>query len=83
MGGLEKDYNTSAISTDPANHQKMTIIRQDKINYIANCIPAQEVEGNTESADLLIVGWGGYLRTSTFCHGNYAGTRKESGVGSL
>jgi 2-oxoglutarate ferredoxin oxidoreductase subunit alpha len=59
LGGLEKDYNTSAISTDPANHQKMTIIRQDKINYIANCIPAQEVEGNTESADLLIVGWGG------------------------
>ncbi|KAA6335636.1 2-oxoglutarate oxidoreductase subunit KorA [termite gut metagenome] len=59
LGGLEKDYNTSAISTDPANHQKMTIIRQTKIDYIANCIPAQEVEGNTESADLLIVGWGG------------------------
>ncbi|KAA6334772.1 2-oxoglutarate oxidoreductase subunit KorA [termite gut metagenome] len=59
LGGLQKDYNTSAISTDPANHQKMTIIRQTKIDYIANCIPAQEVEGNTESADLLIVGWGG------------------------
>ncbi|KAA6348418.1 2-oxoglutarate oxidoreductase subunit KorA [termite gut metagenome] len=59
LGGLEKDYNTSAISTDPSNHQKMTVIRQDKINYIANCIPAQEVEGDTENADLLIVGWGG------------------------
>ncbi|KAA6328174.1 2-oxoglutarate oxidoreductase subunit KorA [termite gut metagenome] len=59
LGGLEKDYNTSTISTDPSNHQKMTIIRQAKIDYIANCIPAQEVEGNVEDADLLIVGWGG------------------------
>ncbi|KAA6330876.1 2-oxoglutarate oxidoreductase subunit KorA [termite gut metagenome] len=59
LGGLEKDYNTSTISTDPSNHQKMTIIRQAKIDYIANCIPAQEVEGNAEDADLLIVGWGG------------------------
>ncbi|KAA6299799.1 MAG: 2-oxoglutarate oxidoreductase subunit KorA [Candidatus Ordinivivax streblomastigis] len=59
LGGLEKDYHTSAISTDPANHQKMTIIRQAKIDYIANGIPAQEVEGNTEDADLLVIGWGG------------------------
>ncbi|KAA6304455.1 2-oxoglutarate oxidoreductase subunit KorA, partial [termite gut metagenome] len=59
LGGLEKDYNTSTISTDPSNHQKMTIIRQAKIDYIANCIPTQEVEGNAEDADLLIVGWGG------------------------
>ncbi|KAA6344476.1 2-oxoglutarate oxidoreductase subunit KorA [termite gut metagenome] len=59
LGGLEKDYNTSAISTDPSNHQKMTVTRQAKIDYIANCIPAQEVEGNKEDGDLLIVGWGG------------------------
>ncbi|KAA6315158.1 2-oxoglutarate oxidoreductase subunit KorA, partial [termite gut metagenome] len=59
LGGLEKDYSTSTISTDPSNHQKMTIIRQAKIDYIANCIPAQEVEGDADNADLLIVGWGG------------------------
>jgi 2-oxoglutarate ferredoxin oxidoreductase subunit alpha len=37
----------------------MTVTRQAKIDYIAHCIPAQEVEGNKEDGDLLIVGWGG------------------------
>ena len=32
LGGLEKDYETSAISTDPANHQKMVTTRQAKID---------------------------------------------------
>ena len=58
LGGLEKDSETSAISTDPNNHQRMTNLRQAKIDYIANCIPALEVKGNPD-ADLLVVGWGG------------------------
>ena len=58
LGGLEKDCITSAISTDPANHQKMTDMRQAKIDYIANEIPQLEILGNPE-ADLLVVGWGG------------------------
>ncbi|MDP4268851.1 MAG: 2-oxoacid:acceptor oxidoreductase subunit alpha [Bacteroidota bacterium] len=58
VGGLEKDYVTSAISTDPANHQKMTDARQAKIDNIANFIPALEVEGNPDG-DLLVIGWGG------------------------
>lgn len=58
LGGLEKDNVTSAISTDPANHQRMTDLRQAKIDYIANCIPALEVKGNPD-ADMLVVGWGG------------------------
>lgn len=58
LGGLEKDNKTGAISTDPANHQKMTDIRQAKIDYIANCIPDLEIEGDRQ-ADLLVVGWGG------------------------
>lgn len=58
VGGLEKDYETSSISTDPANHQKMTDTRQKKIDYISNCIPDQEVLGD-QDAELLIVGWGG------------------------
>ena len=58
LGGLEKDNVTSAISTDPANHQKMVDLRQAKVNYIANCIPELKVLGD-ESADLLVVGWGG------------------------
>lgn len=66
LGGLEKDFTTSAISTDPANHQKMTEVRQAKIDYISNCIPNVEVEGDKE-ADLLVVGWGstyGHLRSA-------------------
>ena len=55
---LEKDYETSAISTDPANHQKMVTTRQAKIDKIADYIPELEVIGD-EDADLLIVGWGG------------------------
>ncbi|WP_106831868.1 2-oxoacid:acceptor oxidoreductase subunit alpha [Parabacteroides pacaensis] len=58
VGGLEKDYDTSAISTDPINHQKMTKTRQAKIDKIADYIPEVEVIGD-EDADLLIVGWGG------------------------
>lgn len=58
LGGLEKDYDTSAISTDPLNHQKMVQTRQAKIDKIADFIPDLEVVGD-EDADLLIVGWGG------------------------
>lgn len=58
IGGLEKDFFTSAISTNPANHQKMTETRKAKIDYIATCIPELKVEGN-EEASLLVVGWGG------------------------
>lgn len=58
LGGLEKDYETSAISTDPVNHQKMVITRQAKIDKIADFIPELEVIGDPD-ADLLIVGWGG------------------------
>jgi 2-oxoglutarate/2-oxoacid ferredoxin oxidoreductase subunit alpha len=58
LGGLEKDYETSAISTDPMNHQKMVKTRQAKIDKIADFIPDLEVQGDKD-ADLLIVGWGG------------------------
>lgn len=67
LGGLEKDYNTSAISTDPINHEKMVYTRKAKIDRIANDIPALEVLCDAE-ADTLIVGWGGtfgHLYTAT------------------
>ncbi len=65
-GGLEKDYSTGALSTDPANHQKMVDTRNEKIEYINNFIPELKVEGN-ENAELLVVGWGsthGHLMTA-------------------
>ncbi|MBF1314385.1 MAG: 2-oxoacid:acceptor oxidoreductase subunit alpha, partial [Porphyromonadaceae bacterium] len=58
LGGLEKNFTTSAISTDAANHALMVKTRQEKIDYISNEIPLLEVEGD-QDADTLIVGWGG------------------------
>ena len=58
IGGLEKNYTTSVISTEPDNHQQMTLIRQAKIDKIADVLPKQEIQGDSD-ADLLIVGWGG------------------------
>lgn len=58
IGGLEKDFYTSAISTDPDNHQLMSETRQAKIDAIAESIPALQVEGNAK-ANVLVVGFGG------------------------
>ena len=58
IGGLEKDYTKSVISTDPDNHNKMVNVRQSKIDKIADSIPLQEVFGDSD-AEALIVGWGG------------------------
>ena len=57
-GGLEKDYATGCISTDPVNHEKMVETRREKIDYISNFLPELKVEGN-ENADTLVIGWGG------------------------
>lgn len=58
IGGLEKDFKTGAISTDAANHQKMTDVRQQKVDKVADIIPQLELIGG-EDAELLVVGWGG------------------------
>ena len=61
LGGLEKDSQTGAISTNPENHDLMTRLRQQKIANIE--VPDLEVEGDVADADLLIVGFG-----STYGH---------------
>ena len=58
LGGLEKDFVTGAISTDPENHEKMVYVRKAKIEKIANDIPELEVLCDAD-ADTLLVGWGG------------------------
>ncbi len=65
LGGLEKDSNTGAISTDPENHDLMTRLRAQKVANIQ--VPDLEVDGDVEDADLLVVGFGstyGHLRTA-------------------
>ena len=58
LGGLEKDAVTSAISTDPANHEKMVQTRREKVARVADDIPELEVAGD-RNADTILVGWGG------------------------
>ncbi len=58
LGGLEKDAVTGAISNDPVNHEKMVLLRREKIQRIATDIPALEVLGDKD-ADTLLIGWGG------------------------
>ncbi len=57
LGGLEKDGDTGAISTDPENHDKMCRLRAGKIERIP--VPGLEVLGDKDDAELLIVGFGG------------------------
>jgi len=57
IGGLEKSEKGS-VSHDPLNHQKMTDIREEKVQRIQKQVPDLEVFGDKEG-DVLVVGWGG------------------------
>lgn len=57
MGGLEKEDGTGDVSYDPANHEKMTILREEKINGISNDIPDLAVDAD-DGAGTLVLGWG-------------------------
>nr|WP_038281725.1 2-oxoacid:acceptor oxidoreductase subunit alpha [Pacificimonas flava] len=58
IGGIEKNADTGNIDYAPANHQKMTDIRQAKINGVADTIPDQGFELGGPDDDLVVVGWG-------------------------
>ena len=65
LGGLEKDGQTGAISTEPENHDRMDRLRYEKVAHID--VPDLEVEGDENDAELLIVGFGstyGHLRAA-------------------
>ncbi len=57
LGGLEKQNVTGNVSYDPANHEFMVKLRQEKVDRIARDIPPTTVYGQ-DSGDVLIVGWG-------------------------
>jgi len=68
IGGLEKQNITGNISHDPANHELMIQIRQQKVDKVADYIEDIKVDNGADSGDLLIVGWGGTfgaLRSAT------------------
>jgi 2-oxoglutarate/2-oxoacid ferredoxin oxidoreductase subunit alpha len=58
IGGLEKENITGNISYDPANHQEMVKIRQEKIDRIADYIPLQQLDSGPEKGSVLVLGWG-------------------------
>ncbi|MEK7248073.1 MAG: 2-oxoacid:acceptor oxidoreductase subunit alpha [Chloroflexota bacterium] len=57
IGGLEKADITGNVSYDAANHDKMTRLRAEKVERIANDIPELQVTGE-QSGELLVLGWG-------------------------
>ncbi|MBI36520.1 MAG: 2-oxoglutarate ferredoxin oxidoreductase subunit alpha [Alphaproteobacteria bacterium] len=58
IGGIERSDGSGHISYSPENHQKMTDLRAQKIDNIANYIPEQEIEQGEANDDLVVVGWG-------------------------
>lgn len=95
-GGLEKDYSTGSISTDPLNHQKMVNTREEKIKNISFVLPDVKLEGDPE-ASLLVIGWGathGHLMSAVskmnktgkkvaLAHFNYINPLPKNSVGLI
>jgi 2-oxoglutarate ferredoxin oxidoreductase subunit alpha len=68
IGGLEKQNGTGNINYEPNNHEQMVLLRQEKVDKVANYIPLQTMDNGPETGDLLILGWGGTygaLKTAT------------------
>jgi len=57
IGGLEKEDGTGNVSYNPANHEKMTMLREQKIARIADDIPEIVVDED-DGAEVLVIGWG-------------------------
>ena len=57
IGGLEKDVESGNVSYDPQNHEKMVLLRRQKIENISSFIPELDVFGE-KSGGLLLLGWG-------------------------
>lgn len=64
VGGLEKDLKSGNVSYDPENHETMTRLRAEKIERLADSIPALEVDGPAQGK-LLVLGWGSSLGAIT------------------
>ncbi len=58
IGGLEKQDGTGNVSYDAVNHGVMTRLRQEKIEKIADYIPEIKPDSGSETAKLVVLGWG-------------------------
>ena len=57
LGGLEKHSVTGEISYDPENHERMVLLRDEKIKRIKNDLPPLEIIGPGKN-EILVVSWG-------------------------
>ncbi len=57
IGGLEKQHLTGNVSYDPDNHEFMCRLRAEKVERVADFIPAAQVHGPQEG-EVLVLGWG-------------------------
>ncbi|MBM3915858.1 MAG: 2-oxoacid:acceptor oxidoreductase subunit alpha [Sphingomonadales bacterium] len=58
IGGLEKQNVTGNVNYEPENHQLMVNIRQEKVDRIADHIPAQQLDSGPATGKILVLGWG-------------------------
>ncbi|MFN2259769.1 MAG: 2-oxoacid:acceptor oxidoreductase subunit alpha [Parasphingopyxis sp.] len=58
IGGIEKSADSGNIDYSPANHQRMTDTRAQKILNVADEIPDQRIEIGEPGEKLAVVGWG-------------------------
>ena len=57
IGGLEKQDVTGNVSYDADNHERMCLLRAEKVSRVADTIPPTVIEGDPDG--LLVLGWGG------------------------
>jgi 2-oxoglutarate ferredoxin oxidoreductase subunit alpha len=68
IGGLEKQDITGNVSYDPDNHQHMVLLRQAKVDKLADHIPLQKIDSGAAKGKVLVVGWGStYGAIKTAC----------------
>jgi 2-oxoglutarate/2-oxoacid ferredoxin oxidoreductase subunit alpha len=58
IGGIEKDSLTGNISYDPANHEKQTKVRAEKVQRVTQEIGEPDIKGE-HTGEVLVLGWGG------------------------
>ncbi|HSR38511.1 MAG TPA: hypothetical protein VLL95_06310, partial [Phnomibacter sp.] len=58
IGGLEKQNITGNVNYEPDNHELMVKLRQEKVDRIADYIPAQHLDSGPEKGKVLVLGWG-------------------------
>jgi len=58
IGGIEKEHITGNISYDPENHEFMVKLRQEKVDKIADYIPAQQLDSGPEKGRIAVLAWG-------------------------